>query len=55
MSHVFKKSEKRISDKRYLEVRRKTARVGSGNTIVAKKYIRKLDKENANTKNNTNK
>ena len=36
MSHTLKK--------RYLEVRRKTARVHSGNAMAAQKLIRKLDK-----------
>ena len=29
---------------RYLEVRRKTARTNSGNTITAKRFVRELEK-----------
>jgi hypothetical protein len=41
MSHVLKK-------KRYLEVRRKTARIHSGSTISAKALLRAMDKEKTN-------
>lgn len=53
MGHVFKKSEKR-----YLEVRRRTANTNSSNTIRAKKSVKvmeeliKKDKQNG-AKNNT--
>lgn len=40
MSHILKK--------RYLEVRRKTARIHSGSTISAKALLRAMDKEKAN-------
>ena len=41
MSHVFPKKK----PKRYLEVRRKTARIHSGSTISAKALLRAMDKK----------
>ena len=48
MSHVFKK--------RYLEIRRKTARIHSGSTISAQALLRAMDKKeklNGAKKDNT--
>ena len=39
-------------NKRYLEVRRKTARTNSGNTITAQRFVRELEKKDG-TKRNT--
>lgn len=49
MGHIFLK--KKPKTKRYLEVRRKTARIHSGNTITAKAFLKKQEKENG-TKTN---
>jgi len=46
MAHIFKK--------RFKKNTRNMARTNSNNTIIAKKYIRELDKQDV-TKNNTNK
>lgn len=50
MGHIF------LKKKRYLEVRRKTARTHSGSTISAKALLRAMDKEKSNgAKTNTKK
>lgn len=46
----IKKSSIPKKNTRYLQVRRKTARVNSGNTIMAKRFVRAMDKDILNIK-----
>jgi len=48
MSHTLKKSEKKKKSGAYASVHQKIARRNSGNTITAKAYLKKMDKEKEN-------
>jgi len=53
MSHTFKKSEKKkVTTPQYASVHQKIARRNSGNTITAKAYLKKMDKEKENATEN---
>lgn len=59
MSHTFKKTKnsekKKVISGQYASVHQKIARKNSGNTITAKAFLKKLDKENGTKNDERNK